>query len=136
MLVPQADYERVREEIRSKLEKMVDHQGRLMHNICYKPEEIYKEVRNIGSDLMIYFGNLHWRSVGSLGHPSIYTFENDTGPDDANHAQDGLIIYYDPKKALGGKQLSGLQLMDIAPTILNLMELPVPADMQGKIISV
>lgn len=135
-LVPQADYERVREEIRGKLEKMVDHQGRPMHNICYKPEEIYREVRNIGSDLMIYFGNLHWRSVGSLGHPSIYTFENDTGPDDANHAQDGLIIYYDPKKPLGGKQLSGLQLMDIAPTILNLMELPVPADMQGKIISV
>jgi predicted AlkP superfamily phosphohydrolase/phosphomutase len=135
-LVSQADYSRVREEISGKLAKMVDHQGRPMNNICYKPEEIYKEVRNVASDLMIYFGNLHWRSVGSLGHPSIYTFENDTGPDDANHAQDGLIIYYDPKKELGGKQLSGLQLMDVAPTILNLLELPVPADMQGKIISV
>ena len=135
-LVPQADYSRVREEISCKLVEMVDHQGRLMNNICYKPEEIYKEVRNVASDLMIYFGNLHWRSVGSLGHPQIYTFENDTGPDDANHAQEGLIIYYDPKKKLGGKQLNGLQLMDVAPTILNLLELPTPGDMQGKVISV
>ena len=74
--------------------------------------------------------------MGSLGHNSIYTFENDTGPDDANHAQDGLIIYYDPHKKLNGKQLNGLQLMDIAPTILSLLEQPVPADMQGKVIVV
>ena len=115
---------------------MADHTGQPMNNIGYKPEEIYRDVRNVAPDLILYFGNLHWRSVGSLGHPSIYTFENDTGPDDANHAQEGLIIYYDPKKELGGKRLSGLQLMDIAPTILNLLELPVPTDMQGKVISV
>ena len=87
------------------------------------------------SDLLVYFGNLHWRSVGSLGHKGIYTFENDTGPDDANHAQDGLIIYYDPKQRLSGKQLTNLQLMDVAPTILQLMEQPVPGDMQGKVIN-
>ena len=84
---------------------------------------------------MIYFGNLYWRSVGSLGHGGPFTFENDTGPDDANHAQDGLIIYYDPRQQTGGQQLSGLQLMDIAPTILQLMGLSLPAEMQGKVIS-
>ena len=135
-LIPKADYEKVRTEIAIKLENMVDHNGKPLNTICYKPEEIYKQVRNIPSDLLIYFGNLHWRSVGSLGHNSIYTFENDTGPDDANHAQDGLIIYYDPRKKLEGKQLSGLQLMDIAPTILNLLDQPVPADMQGRVITV
>jgi len=133
-LVPKADYEKVRTEIINKLEKMVDHQGQPLNTICYKPEDIYREVRNVPSDLLIYFGNLHWRSVGSLGHKGIYTFENDTGPDDANHAQDGLMIYYDPKQRLNGKQLSNLQLMDIAPTILQLMEQPIPGDMQGKAI--
>ncbi len=134
-LIPQANYEKVRTEIIEKLESMTDHQGQPLHTICYKPEEIYREVRNVPSDLIIYFGNLHWRSVGSLGHKSIYTFENDTGPDDANHAQEGMIIYYDPKQRLNGKHLSSLQLMDIAPTILHLMEQPVPGDMQGKVIS-
>jgi predicted AlkP superfamily phosphohydrolase/phosphomutase len=96
----------------------------------------YRKVRNIPSDLLIYFGNLHWRSVGSLGHKNIYTFENDTDPDDANHAQEGMIIYYDPKHHLNGKRLRNLQLIDIAPTVLQLMGQPVPENMQGKVISV
>ena len=65
---------------------------------------------------------------------SIYTFENDIGPDDANHAQDGMIIYYDPKQNLGGQRLSGLHLMDFTPTILHLMGQPIPDDIQGKVI--
>lgn len=133
-LIPKAHYEQVRAEIKEKLEALVDHTGQPLKTICYKPEEIYREVRNIASDLLIYFGNLHWRSVGSLGHPRIYTFENDTGPDDANHAQEGLFIYYHPKQRLKGKQLNGLQIMDIAPTILQLMGQTIPDDMQGSVI--
>jgi bisphosphoglycerate-independent phosphoglycerate mutase (AlkP superfamily) len=30
--------------------------------------------------------------------------------------------------------VEGLQLMDVAPTVLDLMEVPVPPDMQGKIV--
>ena len=33
-----------------------------------------------------------------MGHGSIYTFSNDTGPDDANHAEHGMFIVYDPKQ--------------------------------------
>ena len=133
-VIPAEQYEQVRSEITNRIAALTDHEGRPLNSICYKPEDIYHDVRNVPSDLMIYFGNLHWRSVGSLGHPSIYTFENDTGPDDANHAQDGLIIYHDPRKRLKGQRLQGLQLMDIAPTILDLMGVPVPNDMQGKVI--
>lgn len=132
--IPQAEYEAIRTEISQKLEAMVDHQGRPMGNICYRPENIYTQVNNVAPDLIIYFGDLNWRSVGTVGHADIYTFENDTGPDDANHAQQGMLIYYDPRQNLGGKQLQGLQLMDIAPTILNIMEQPIPKHMQGKAI--
>jgi predicted AlkP superfamily phosphohydrolase/phosphomutase len=135
-LIPLVDFENVRNEIVAKLAALTGPDGNPFNTISYKPEEIYRKVRNIPSDLIIYFGNLHWRSVGSLGHPDIFTFENDTGPDDANHAQNGLIIYYHPRHNLNGKQLSGLQLMDIAPTILNLMDQTVPEDMQGKAIKV
>jgi len=131
-VIPQADYDRVRSEIAGKLESMVDPAGQPLHTICYRPEDIYRAVRNIPSDLLIYFGNLHWRSVGSLGHPDIFTFENDTGPDDANHAQDGLFIYYDPKQNLSGERLNGLQLMDIAPTTLHLLGVAIPDEMQGR----
>ena len=99
--------------------------------LAYKPEEVYAEVNNIAPDLIVYFGNLSWRSVGSLGLDRIHTFENDTGPDDANHAQEGMYIYYDPRTqglGLGARR----HLMDVAPTILDLMGLPVPADMRGR----
>ena len=57
-----------------------------------KPQDVYPEVRGVAPDLIVYFGDLEWRSVGAVGNPSIYTYENDTGPDGANHDRDGIFI--------------------------------------------
>jgi len=133
-LIPKANYEKVQDELAAAIEAIPDHEGNPIHTTCFRPQEIYQQVRNIAPDLVVYLGDLHWRSVGSFGFDSIHTFENDTGPDDANHDQDGMIIYYDPRQNLSGKRLSGLQLMDFAPTVLHLMGQPIPEDMQGQVI--
>jgi predicted AlkP superfamily phosphohydrolase/phosphomutase len=99
----------------------------------FEPEAIYQSVNNVAPDLMVYFGGLHWRSVGTLGHGKHYTFENDTGPDDANHAVNGMFILNEPHHK-GAGRVSGHQLMDIAPTLLDRLHIPVPAEMQGHII--
>jgi predicted AlkP superfamily phosphohydrolase/phosphomutase len=130
-IIDPADYERVRDELAARIAKIAGPDGESLGSVAYKPEEIYKTVNNIAPDLIVYMGNLKWRSVGSLGLNRIHTFENDTGPDDANHAQEGLYIYHDPRlqgQGLGPKQ----HLMDVAPTILELMGVPVPAEMQGR----
>ncbi len=134
--IPASDYEKMRDQLKEMIEALPDHEGKPMGSVVFKPEELYREVRNVPPDLMVYFGNLRWRSVGSFGLPDIYTFENDTGPDDANHDQDGVFILWDPRRNLGGEYLEGLQLMDVAPTVLDLMGLRVPPDMQGKVIRV
>lgn len=134
--IPARDYEKVRDQIKEKIEALPDPEGKPMGSVVFKPEELYREVRNIPPDLIVYFGNLSWRSVGSFGLPDVYTFENDTGPDDANHDQDGVFILWDPRRNLGGEYLEGLQLMDVAPTVLDLMGLRVPPDMQGKLVRV
>jgi predicted AlkP superfamily phosphohydrolase/phosphomutase len=133
-LIPKADYEKVRDKLAAEIEAIRDPEGNPLDTTCFRPEAIYREVRNIPPDLIIYLGDLHWRSVGSFGFDSIYTFENDIGPDDANHAQDGMFIYFDPRQNFGGKQLKGLHLMDFAPTVLHLMGYPIPDDIQGKVI--
>lgn len=133
-VIPPTEYEAVRTEISRKISALCDHQGQPLGNVCYRPQEIYQTVNNPAPDLIIYFGDLHWRSVGTLGHDELYTFENDTGPDDANHAQEGLFIYYDPRRSLGGKEIHGAQLMDIAPTILQHYGQPIPAQMQGRVL--
>src|SRR5579883_1305832 len=45
-----------------------------------------------------------------------------------------MVIKRDPalNQGPGGRELSGLQLMDMAPTILQHLEVPIPMDMQGK----
>jgi len=99
----------------------------------FRPEELYREVRGVAPDLIVYFGALFWRSVGSVGDGKIHTFENDTGPDGANHAENGIFLF---RPADGGlpneRRIDGLRIIDIAPMILQLFSLPVPKDMEGK----
>ena len=130
-VIDPADYERVRDGLAERIAAITDPEGNNIGSVAYRPEEIYQEVNNIAPDLIVYFGNLNWRSVGSLGLNTIHTFKNDIGPDDANHAQEGLYIYYDPKS--GGQGHGPTRhLMDVAPTVLDLMDIPIPDDMQGR----
>ena len=79
---------------------------------------------------MVYFDDLYWRAAGTVGHPTMYLRENDTGPDDSVHSKDGIFVI-----ANGGVSRSGpltANLYDVAPTILTLMGVPVPADMRGS----
>lgn len=130
-IIAPADYDKVRDELAERIAAITDPEGTCLGSLAYKPEEVYREVNNIAPDLIVYLGNLKWRSVGSLGLNAIHTSRNDTGPDDANHAQQGLYIYYDPRSQAQGRGPRH-HLMDVAPTILELMGLPVPADMQGR----
>ncbi len=132
-IVPAEAYEQVRDELAAALAAIPGPEGERLNTTAFKPEAIYQEVRGVAPDLLVYFGDLHWRAVGTLGHGRHYTFENDTGPDDANHAVNGMFILHDPQ-ARGLGQVSGRQLMDIAPTLLERLGLPIPAEMQGRVI--
>jgi predicted AlkP superfamily phosphohydrolase/phosphomutase len=130
------EYERIRDELIEKISAIRDHNGKPLSTRVLKPEKIYRATKNIPPDLIVIWGDLYWRGVGSLGLNALHTFENDTGPDDANHAQMGMFIYYDPKRNFGGRELKGLNLYDIAPTVLNEFGMSVPSDMIGKVIRV
>lgn len=127
--VSTADYEGLRNELTAKLEALEDDQGRPMGTRAYKPEQIYRKVNGVPPDLIVIFGDLHWRSVGTVGNPSVYTFENDTGPDDANHAQQGMYIVSHPSIR---PQRRDASLYDVTPTILRQMGQAVPGDMAGR----
>jgi predicted AlkP superfamily phosphohydrolase/phosphomutase len=125
-IIPQSDYDAVRDEIAAEIEAMVDHEGKPMGNRALKPEETYENTNGVAPDLIVIFGELKWRSVGSVGHGSIYTFENDTGPDEANHAEKGIFIMNNAPGQTSGRK-DGLHLWDVHSTILDLFDLP-PAD--------
>lgn len=128
------------EDEKKKLEARItgsiaDNTGRKMNNQVLKPEELYRVTKGDKPDLMVYFGDLDWRSAGTVGHDSLYLFENDTGPDDSVHSMNGIFLAYDPRKNLGGKELKGLKIEDIAPTLLNMYGVKSPNDgVDGRVI--
>jgi len=128
------DYEKVRDEIAEKLKAITDEKGNNIGTRVFKPQEAYKGPNiDQAPDLIIYFGDLYWRSTGTIGHDSIHSFETEVGPDDAVHAEDGIFILWDPQ-VKRGRQLENLSIYDVAPTVLDVMGIKVPDDMEGKII--
>ena len=114
-VVAQAGYDALRDELAVKLEALGGPDGPIGTKV-HRPEDLWRERHGIPPDLVVYFGDLAWRSNGSFGHGRHYTFDNDTGPDDANHAQHGLLVMAGPGVEPGRRDT--LSILDVAPTIL------------------
>jgi predicted AlkP superfamily phosphohydrolase/phosphomutase len=133
--VAPADYERVRQELIDKIAAITDPQGHRLGSRACRPQELYRAVNGVPPDLIVYFGDLHWRSVGSVGLGSIYTFDNDTGPDEANHDWHGIFIMNEAGCEIGRVKpgyKEGLRLYDVGSTVLDLFGLPADPQAVGR----
>ncbi len=134
-IVEIAEYEKLRDELAEKIRTIPDEKGQPITTQIHRPEDLYRTINGVAPDLLVYFGGLHWRSIGTVGHDGIHTFENDTGPDDANHAEHGILIYRTSNDIKREVRLplnfDGARLIDMAPTILRLFGLPPDKDMEG-----
>ena len=128
--VDPGDADRLLDELARGLEAVGGPDGRPIGTRTYRPAELWREQRGIPPDLIVYFGDLAWRSNGSLGHGRHWTFDNDTGPDDANHDRDGIWIVSGPGAPAGRRD--DLAIYDVAPTILSLAGVPPDARMRGR----
>jgi predicted AlkP superfamily phosphohydrolase/phosphomutase len=130
-VVDPSRYEVVRDELIEKLEKMPGPDGSLLGTKVYRPQDVYPEVRGVAPDLIVYFGDLEWRSVGQVGTGRVFTYENDTGPDGANHDRMGVFAMAGAPGQVSGRQ-EGLRLLDVGPTILSLYGVNPPEGTQGR----
>jgi predicted AlkP superfamily phosphohydrolase/phosphomutase len=133
-IVPPDDYDALLAELTAKLEAMTDARGAPLQSRAFRPDQVYRDVNGCPPDLMVYLGDLAWRSAGTVGNPAVLAVGNDTGPDEANHAQNGVFILADPGEPDTGC-LEGVRIYDIAPTLLERLGLPIPAGAIGRPIS-
>jgi predicted AlkP superfamily phosphohydrolase/phosphomutase len=126
-----ARYEEIRGEMITKLEALPGPDGQPMGTRVFKPQDVYPEVRGVAPDLIVYFGDLDWRSVGAVGNQSIYTFENDTGTDGANHDRIAFFAMMGLEGQPTGK-VDGMNLVDVGPSILKLYGIDAPAGAVGR----
>ncbi len=134
-MISPASYEEERTRLRRHLEDLTDDRGRRMQTRALVPEDIYTGpyVRE-APDLMVYFDDLYWRATEDVGHDSLYSFETEVGPDDAVHDYDGVCIVQAPGMAPAGRR-DGMEIKDIASTILTLLDVAVPSDMEGRVLT-
>ncbi len=130
-IIPAAEYESFRDDMKQKFLDLKDDEGCPLNSLVFKPEEIYKNVRNVAPDLIVHFGALYWRSIGSVGHGRLHLEENDTGPDACNHAQFGAFIMAAPNCPLKG-EVERARLLDLMPTLMKLAGYDIPQAMQGR----
>jgi len=130
-IIPPGEVAGFEARLTADLKKIQKPDGSSMSVDVRLPKSIYHEVRGDSPDLMVYFANAAWRSAGTVGYSTLYLLENDTGPDDSVHSFDGV---YAISGVGSGKSGPGPEerLIDIGPTLLTLLGVPVPADLQGR----
>ena len=129
-VVEPEEYEAVRDDLARRIAAIPDDAGNPIATAVHRPEDLYEKPHGVPPDLIVVFGDLLWRSVGTVGgDEGVQTLENDTGPDDANHAQDGLYVVAGPGVDARGR--ADAHLLDIAPTVLDVLGIQREPGMRG-----
>lgn len=96
-----------------------------------RPSELYRDVRRAAPELLVFFGDLDYRSLGLVGTDTIFCATDDRGPDGCNHDWDGIYIASGSGVSARG-ELAGLSIHDVGPTILSLLGVPTPEGWLGR----
>jgi predicted AlkP superfamily phosphohydrolase/phosphomutase len=131
--VPARRYDDTVGQIAAALEALPDQEGNPSRTRAMRPDEIYPRVGGIPPDLIVYAGDLRFRALATLGlGQGLYTAENDTGPDHANHAEDGLVVLHGTGRSAGHRE--NLSIYDICPTLQDFFGLGAQPGQRGSII--
>jgi predicted AlkP superfamily phosphohydrolase/phosphomutase len=125
--VPVGDIPALRAELERAMGAIKDERGEPIGVELHLPESTYRERRGVPPEMLLYLGGLGWRASSTVGG-SVTTHDNDTGPDDANHSEEGVLVW----DALPAGPVRGATLYDIAPSVLGWFGLEPPGEMIGR----
>jgi len=120
-IVRLSEFDNVRDELSELIKSIRGPNGERWKTRVFYPENIYPVARGDKPDMMVYFDDLNWRAAGTVGHPSKYLPENDTGPDDAVHSEYGVFSLHLPE--MEDCKVVETSIYDFAPTILSLFNI-------------
>lgn len=132
LVEPGAEYERIRDQIsRSALALRDPDGGDQVIAKVYKKEELYAGDRVAAApDLILHTDRSKYVSFGHADFGSNKVLEPSVGQT-GHHTMDGIVVLHGPVKA--NQAIKG-QIIDIAPTVLYAMGLPVPSIMDGRVL--
>ena len=119
----------------ARLLARVEEDGAAIESRVVRPEEAYRAAHGVAPDLLCFFGDLSHRSLGGVGAAKVLArideVERDRGRGGANHDWEGVFVLAGPDVDARGR-VEGADLLDVAPSCLALMGLPIPQPMRGR----
>jgi predicted AlkP superfamily phosphohydrolase/phosphomutase len=113
--VPQAEYESTRDELKAKLEGLEGPEGTPVCDRVVEKEDAFRGAHeDIAPDLVAIPNHGFDLKAGFKGHDEVF----DVGPRNGMHSFDNATLLVDDP----GATIEGADLYDIAPTILDLMD--------------
>lgn len=131
---PGAEYERVREDVMAALRELALPDGSPLIEHMWKKEEVYQGAHlQDAPDILFFPKNLETIAFGDFEFGSNKVLEPSYGVS-SSHRMNGILIG-NGATIQANAAVSNPGLMDLAPTILHLLGLPVPRDMDGRVLT-
>lgn len=100
----------------------------------YRPAGLYAAARGIAPDLLVVCTQPGWRPSALIRHEPAWVSTVAAPMDAACESPSGLFVIYDPHNLGGGRDLAGATIYDIVPTLLALLDQPIPARLRGRVL--
>ena len=124
------EYDRLRDDLISKLEGITDPSGRAAVDAVVPGEEVYSgEFADEAPDIVIdQASGVH--IPGSIGRDEVFTVPDEDGWH-AENKRHGLFAATGPD--IGRGSIDDISILDLAPTLLHLHDCAIPTDMDGTV---
>ncbi len=134
IVFPGKEAEEVQEEIIKKLKNLVDEEtGEKIVGEIYRKEELYHGPHlNEAPDIVFLPRDLEIAAFGEYEFASHRMIDYSWGVS-GSHRMDGVLMMKG-KPLKQGSVLQGAHIMDLAPSVLYLLGLPIPEEMDGKVL--
>lgn len=129
------EYEELLEEVEGRLRKLADPETSepIIERIFRRSEVYTGPFAESGPDLLFFTRNMEYKAMGLSDFSSNQVFEIVFGTT-GHHRMNGLLICYGPGIFKEGDRSHEANIQDLAPTILYLMGLKIPKDMDGRVL--
>jgi predicted AlkP superfamily phosphohydrolase/phosphomutase len=128
-MVEDVDFDFLRQKIIKNITKLRDPEGRLIIKKAWKVEELYNNPDpRIFPDIVLQFKNFNYLNRVTLTkNDKIFEKKSFSGC----HEQDGIIIAYG-KGIKKNFEVNGAEIYDLLPTLLHILSIPIPNDIDGR----
>ena len=108
--------------------------GKPLVERVYEGEELYHGPHaHLAPDLTVVLTDWRYRTIGLHDFTTHKVISPAFGPT-GDHRMEGILVATGPAFRTGASPVEA-DLLDIAPTVLHLLEIPVPADMDGRVLT-